>query len=128
MQKIVLNIFDQHAPVVDALKTRLELEDSLAIQYAGPFKPNMSVEGETAVITLLGLSGGSQVNPKQTEQMVAQLTAQGTAVIILSPYIKETERELALAAGARRYLLKTINAGELIAQITAVYQEIQQEM
>ncbi|KAA3662568.1 MAG: DNA-binding response regulator [Chloroflexi bacterium] len=124
MQTIQLIIFDQHSPVVDALKIRLAMEDSLEILYAGPYQPDFTLNGETAVISLLGLTSGRNINPKQTKKVVAHLKGLETAVIVLAPYINETERELALAAGASRYLLKTINTKELIGEITAVYNEL----
>ncbi len=123
METIHLVIFDQHAPVVTALKMRLAMEKSLEVRYAGPYQPDV-LNGKTAVITLLGLAGGRHINPKQTEEIITQLISQGTAVIVLTPYINEAERELALAAGAGRYLLKTINTEELIGEITAVYNEL----
>jgi CheY-like chemotaxis protein len=51
---------------------------------------------------------------------VRALVRQGAAVIILSPYADELEREQLLHAGACRYLLKNINTPELISEIEDV--------
>ena len=122
MQKIKTAIFDHNPSVTNALRMRLSMESSLEVLYAGIFRCDV-LEGETAVIALLGLTSDSNVNPKQTEQMVTELVSQETAVIVLAPYINDTEHKLALAAGAKRYLLKTINSNELVEEITAVYSD-----
>jgi DNA-binding NarL/FixJ family response regulator len=51
--------------------------------------------------------------------MVRQLAIRRTATLILTSYLVEEERTLALAAGARRYLLKDIDGAALIAEIEA---------
>ena len=58
-----------------------------------------------------------------TIDSVACLTQAGTAVIILTPYADDIERELVLHAGAYRYLLKDINSPQLISEIIEVANE-----
>ena len=123
MQTIHIAIYDHNSTVASALQVRLSMETSLDVLYAGAYQ-NDVMGKNTAVISLLGLASDSNVNPQQTEKMVAELVQQGTAVIVLAPYINDTEHKLALAAGAKRYLLKTINSNELVEEITAVYNEL----
>ncbi len=58
-------------------------------------------------------------------EMVRQLIDRGAATIILTSYPDEEERGEALRAGARRYLLKDIDATGLTAQIEAVAAEVE---
>lgn len=123
MHSIKTYIIDKHVAVSQALQMRLKMDAALEIIYAGPYLQHLAESVGFADVALVGLASDSQANREQTEQIVIELSAQKTAVILLTPYIDEVERELALNAGAYRYLLKTINTTELIAEITTVYHE-----
>ena len=124
MQKIKLSLIDENHAVYQALSMRLNVENNLCIVYAGPFESASTVT-EQADVVLLGLTADSRTNIQLTDLMVRRFVEQETAVIILTPFINDMEQQVALKAGASRYLLKTINSEMLIGEITAVYQETQ---
>lgn len=124
MDKVRLLIIDEHEAVCQALATRLSSTPPIEIVAAThdidavPFFLNGFSD-----VALLGLRSGSDIDLAVTMEIVAQLTAWKTAVIILTPYADAIEREMVLHAGASRYLLKDINSPQLIAEIMAVAHE-----
>jgi CBS domain-containing protein len=134
MKKIGLIIVDEHSVVRHALGARLSSSpkiDVLAvacdlqegIHYACSLKPD--------VILLEPKTADGRDDPQRivTFEHIRRETANGhpTAVIVLTSYIDEAEREAALRAGARRYLLKEIDSDRLIAEIEAVAAELELE-
>jgi acetoin utilization protein AcuB len=131
MKKIGLIIVDEHSVVRHALGARLSSSpkiDVLAvardlqegIDYACMLKPDIILlEPKTA-------DGHDDPQRITTFEHIRRETANGhdTAVIVLTSYIDEIEREAALRAGARRYLLKEIDSERLIAEIEAVAAEL----
>jgi CBS domain-containing protein/CheY-like chemotaxis protein len=93
------------------------------INYACSLKPD--------VILLEPKPADGRDDPQRitTFEHIRRETANGhpTAVIVLTSYIDEAEREAALRAGARRYLLKEIDSDRLIAEIEAVAAELEAE-
>jgi DNA-binding NarL/FixJ family response regulator len=124
MDKVRLLIIDEHEAVRNALATRLRSSPSIDVvgtarQINGKPRPEESV----ADVALFGLKSSSDFDLDATIAVVEELTMQGTAVIILTSYADDIERELLLRAGAYRYLLKTINSTQLIAEIQEVAEE-----
>ena len=74
-------------------------------------------------VALLGMKRSDHRAFDLTVETVKGLTQWGIAVIVLASYFDDFERALLLQAGARRYLVKDINAAELIAAIEGVAEE-----
>lgn len=134
MKKIGLIIVDEHSVVRHALGVRLSSSpqiDVLAvardlqegIDYACSLKPD--------IILLEPKTADGRDDPQRitTFDHIRRETANGhpSAIIVLTSYIDEDEREAALRAGARRYLLKEIDSVRLIAEIEAVAAELEME-
>jgi DNA-binding NarL/FixJ family response regulator len=125
MKKIKLLIIEEHAAVRDALKIRLKsspaLEIVAAISDLG--KAESSVRAWRPEVIILGVKSTNKDDLLPTIRAVPALIESGAAVIVLTSYADDAERELFLQAGARRYLLKAINSPQLIAEIEAVATE-----
>ncbi len=123
MKKIHLLIIEEHAAVRSALELRLRATQTMetvtavnaldaGLQYLRKHKPD---------VILLGCKGSRRETLFSLMEAVQEMVNANSAVIIFSPYADEMERESLLQAGASRYLLKTINTPQLIAEIeTAV--------
>lgn len=124
MDKVRLLIIDEHEAVRQALATRLKSTPSIDVVATAHDidAPGLSLKAYSDV-TLLGLKSSSDMNLDVTIGIVERLTETGTAVIILTPYADDIERELVLHAGAYRYLLKDINSSQLISEIIEVAHE-----
>jgi DNA-binding NarL/FixJ family response regulator len=124
MDKVRLLIIDEHEAVRQALATRLSstptIEVVAATQGIETFQNSFNGLSDVA---LLGLRSSSDVDLDVTIGIVERLTEWGTAVIILTSYADDIEREMVLHAGAYRYLLKDINSPQLIAEIIQVAHE-----
>lgn len=124
MQVIKLLIIDEHTAVRRAL--RIRLSSSPGIQVVGTAADLATglaqLEHSDTVIdvVLLGLSGSSERDLRQTIHEVKALAAKNTAVIVLTSYADDIEREVVSQAGATRYLLKDINSDQLIDEISHV--------
>jgi DNA-binding NarL/FixJ family response regulator len=130
-KKISLIIVDEHLEVRHALGTRLNsspLIEVLAVacnlpeglRYAQALKPDIILlEPKTA-------AGWEDAQWTADFEDIQRQLVDGhpTAVIVLTSYMDEVEREAALRAGARRYLLKDIDSDRLIAEIEAVTAEL----
>jgi DNA-binding NarL/FixJ family response regulator len=124
MDKVRLLIIDEHDAVRQALTTRLSSTPTIEVVATAQDinSPDFSESGYSDV-TLLGLKSSSDMDLDVTIGTVERLTKAGTAVIILTPYADDIERELVLHAGACRYLLKDINSPQLISEIFEVAEE-----
>lgn len=124
MEKVRLLIIDEHEAVREALAARLSSAASIEVVATAQdtLAPEFSRSGYSDV-ALLGLKSSSNMDLDATIDSVACLTQAGTAVIILTPYADDIERELVLHAGAYRYLLKDINSPQLISEIIEVANE-----
>lgn len=124
MDKVKLLIIDEHEAVRQALTTRLR--STASIEVVGTvqdiYVPELTRSGDSDV-ALLGLKSSSDVDLDATIGTVKRLTKAGTAVIVLTSYADDIERELVLQAGAYRYLLKDINSPQLISEIIEVAHE-----
>jgi DNA-binding NarL/FixJ family response regulator len=115
--QIQLLVIDEHPAVRRALALRLG--SAAAIQVVGTADQISNLDIWHPDVVLLGLRSHHH-SPQQAARVVRALVRQGAAVIILSPYADELEREQLLHAGACRYLLKNINTPELISEIEDV--------
>ncbi|MCA9969884.1 MAG: hypothetical protein KC425_06700 [Anaerolineales bacterium] len=70
-------------------------------------------------VVLLGCMGNFVDELVTLAQDIRELVKLGVMVIVLVSYSDDIEREIALHAGATRYLLKDINTPQLIAEIEA---------
>jgi two-component system NarL family response regulator len=125
MDKVRLLIIDEHEAVREALAARLSSAASIEVVATAQdmLAPEFFCSGYSDV-ALLGLkSSSSNMDLDATIDSVACLTQAGTAVIILTSYADDIERELVLHAGAYRYLLKDINSPQLISEIIEVANE-----
>jgi CheY-like chemotaxis protein len=75
-------------------------------------------------VILLEIKGASNLQPNPVGEMAKVLGDHPTGIIVLTSYADDTEREAALQAGARRYLLKHIDSARLLSEIEAVATEI----
>lgn len=132
MTKIRLLIIEEHKAVRQALLTRLrsspmiEVIDVLPhIGDALPRAAESSLNGhkQRADVALLSTKRAGERPFEQTIQLLENLVAQGTAVIVLAPFADDIEQERLLQAGASRYLLKNVNTPQLIAEIEQVNTE-----
>lgn len=109
MDKVRLLIIDEHEAVRQALTTRLSSTPTIeVVATAHDIDTSQILFNGLSDVTLLGLKSSSDMDLDVTMGTVARLTECGTAVIILTPYADDVEREMVLHAGARRYLLKDI--------------------
>lgn len=124
MEKVQLLIIDEHEAVRKALATRLSSNPSIDVVATihNFTQQNLGYDGP-ADVALYGLKSSSDADLDATIAVVEDLTCRGTAVIVLTSYADDIERELLLKSGAYRYLLKNINSHELIAEILEVAEE-----
>jgi DNA-binding NarL/FixJ family response regulator len=124
MGKVQLLIIDEHEAVRKALARRLNSAPTIEVVAT---QHHLDFEGERlplpADVALFGLRSGSDKALDATIDVVQRLTDGGTAVIVLTSYADDIERELLLSSGAYRYLLKNINSHQLIAEILEVAEE-----
>ena len=130
MNKIRVLIIDDHSAVCQALAVRLGAVASIKIVGA----TCDFVEGLRAVklqqpdIILLEpkASGDSDRQQSQVDSVavISSVLARACSnVIILTSYLDETERDIAIETGAKRYLLKDIDTARLIAEIEEIAYE-----
>lgn len=124
MEKVQLLIIDEHEAVRNALATRLSSNPNIeVVATIQNFNQQNLNDSGSADVALYGLKSSSDADLDATISVVEDLTCQGTAVIILTSYADDIERELLLKSGAYRYLLKNINSNKLIAEILEVAAE-----
>ena len=124
MEKVQLLISDEHEAVRNALATRLSSNPNIeVVATIQNFSQQNLNESGSADVALYGLKSSSDADLDATISVVEDLTCQGTAVIVLTSYADDIERELLLKSGAYRYLLKNINSNKLIAEILEVAAE-----
>lgn len=125
MKKIRVLIIDEHPAVCQALSARLDAVPSLEV--AGTACTLLEgVESAQLVqpdVILLELKSRGDNGIDAIDAVSRLLTCGPTGVIVLTSYLDVIEREDALEAGARRYLLKDIDTRRLIDEIEAVATE-----
>jgi DNA-binding NarL/FixJ family response regulator len=119
MRKFRLLIIEEHKAVRQALQTRLRASPTIDVVDAIARLADDHLNGHHPHpdIALLSVQRGNDRQLARTLDLVKRLVRTGTAVIVLTSYADEIERELLLQAGASRYLLKDVNTPQLIAEI-----------
>lgn len=124
MDKVQLLIIDEHEAVRRALATRLGSVPLIEVVGTKHHLERAGTgEDRLADVALYGLRSSNEMALDATIEAVQELTERGTAVIVLTSYADDIERELLLRSGACRYLLKNINSAQLIAEILDVARE-----
>lgn len=125
MDPVRLLIIEEHPTVRSALVTRLNSTTEVTVLAAvASIKEGIDLVCEYQPdVVLLGLTRNSNRDLIATIRQVASLTKCGTAVIVLTSYADDAERELFMDTGTYRYLIKDINSSHLIAEIAAVAAE-----
>ena len=125
MEKIRVLIIDEHPAVCRALVVRLSAVSSIevvgsAVTYEEGLAGTRILQPDVILLELKG-SGENEIEPLHA---ISGLLAKGPAgVIVLTSYLDEAERQGALEAGARRYLLKDIDTIRLVGEIKEVASE-----
>ncbi len=119
MTPIQTIIIEAHSGVRQALMQRLSKDPALAIVGVcdTPTQALAYLSQQPVDLIVLGLQHEYRRNLLQLTDVIRRLAAFQAAVVALTPYIDEIEREICLQAGARRYLLKHINSSDLIDHI-----------
>lgn len=124
MDNVRLLIIDEHEAVRNALATRLRSTPGIEVVATTQSFDQKHLDAlGVAHVALYGLKSSSDADLDATIAVVEELTCRGTAVIVLTSYADDIERELLLKSGAYRYLLKNINSHQLIAEILEVAEE-----
>lgn len=119
MQTIKILVSDENLAVANALRLRLQRVPHFEVTSFSENGTSLLqiLQRVTPHVVLLGLTSNSQMNRRITQQLVREAVNAGTAVIVLTPFIDDVERQMAIEAGAHSYLLKTINTQQLIHEI-----------
>ncbi|RMG94654.1 MAG: response regulator [Chloroflexi bacterium] len=118
-----LLVIEEHPAVRQALAQRLSSSARVAQAWTADSlrEEDWPLTGWPDVV-LLGVGSRGSRDLAGALALVRRLVARGTAVIVLSSFADDLEKELFLQAGAKRYLLKDINSEHLLAEIeTAVF-------
>lgn len=121
MTKIAVLIVDEHAAIRQALSTRLGSSTQIEIvATTDTVTPDLlAKQRQRPLVVLLGLKS-SQSHWPTVLPTIAELHRHRLSVIVLASYADDLAEELLHRAGVSRYLLKTINTPQLIAEIEAV--------
>jgi DNA-binding NarL/FixJ family response regulator len=125
MKQIKLLIVDEHLAVRQALAGRLGSYSQInVVATAANFTEGLElVERYQPDVILLELTGArDRINP--VGEMDTAMSGHPAGIIILTAYADDAEREAALEAGARRFLLKQIDSARLLKEIESVASEV----
>jgi DNA-binding NarL/FixJ family response regulator len=125
MKQIKVLIIDEHLAVRRALAARLDSFSHICVvASAASFAEGLEqVDRHQPDIILLELAGTrDRLNP--VGEMHRALAGHPAGIIVLTSYADEDEREAALQAGARRFLLKRIDSAQLLKEIESVAGEV----
>lgn len=114
-------IIEAHPGVQQALVQRLSKDEALTVLGAcdTPAQALAYLAQHPVDLIVLGLQHEYRRNLLQMADLIRRLAAFQAAVVVLAPYIDETERDVCLQAGTQLYLLKYINSSHLIDHIKA---------
>ena len=127
MNKIRVLIIDEHPVVCQALALRLDAVPCISVvgsicEFNAGLSDATNLQPDVILLELKTRpdrrSRGSSLNP--VKAISSLLSSSHSGVIVLTSYLDESERDEALEAGAKRYLLKDIDTSRLIAEIEAV--------
>ena len=125
MDQIKVLIVEEHFAVRRALAARLNSFSHIeVVATACNFSEGLEQVGRCQPdVILLELKGTRDLlNP--VGEMNRALAGHPAGIIVLTSYADDGEREAALQAGARRYLLKQIDSARLLSEIEAVANEV----
>lgn len=127
MDQIEVLIIDEHAAVCHALASRLNAVASIRVVGATcDFGEGLCLAKLAQPdIVLLELkwsdATGSRRRYQDPVMAISKLLEAGRCnIIILTSYLDEAEKDSAIAAGAKRYLLKDIDTRRLVTEIEEV--------
>jgi DNA-binding NarL/FixJ family response regulator len=127
MKNIRVLIIDEHPAVCQALTSRLGAVPTVTVVGAvSDFSEGLCRLGELqpdVILLELKVKSKREERRRDLDPVVAinRLNeSSGAGVIVLTTYLDDAERERALRAGARRYLLKQIDTARLVIEIEAV--------
>ena len=125
MKQIRVLIVDEHLAVRRALAARLSAFSQIdVVATAGDFYSGQQMAHDLHPdVILLELKGASQLQSDPVGEMARALSGHPAGIIVLTSYADGDEREAALKAGARRYLLKQIDTARLLHEIEVVATE-----
>lgn len=126
MNPIPVLIIDDHPTVRQALAQRLSSVPAIQIlaTAATIAEGLQKIATLRPVIVILETKTQNEIGTSHLDAVLDLIADPRIAVIVLTSYLDEIERAIALQAGACRYLLKDINSAQLIAEIEAVAREI----
>ena len=125
MKQIKVLIVEEHLAVRRALAARLDSFSHIEVVATAPsFAAGLEKAGRCLPdVVLLELKGTRDLmNP--VGEFNRALGGHPAGIIVLTSYADDDEREAALQAGARRYLLKQIDSARLLTEIEAVASEV----
>ena len=125
MKQIRVLIIDEHLVVRRALAARLSAFGHIdVVATAGDFHHGQKLAHDLHPdVILLELKGARELQSDPVGEMIGALSVSHAGIIVLTSYADAEEREAALKAGARRYLLKQIDTVRLLEEIEAVAAE-----
>ena len=115
MKQIKVLIVDEHLAVRQALAARLDSFSHICVvASAASFAEGLEqVDRHHPDIILLELTGTrDRLNP--VGELFRALAGHPAGIIVLTSYADDDERQAALHAGARRFLLKQIDSANLL--------------
>jgi DNA-binding NarL/FixJ family response regulator len=126
MKQIRVLIVDEHLAVRRALAARLKAYGHIdVVATARDFHGGLELARDLRPdVILLELKGASNLQLDPVGEMTRALSGHPAGIIVLTSYADDDEREAALRAGARRYLLKQIDTARLLDEIEAVATEV----
>ena len=129
MKHIRVLIVDEHLAVRRALAARLNTFGHIdVVATAGDFQHGQKLAHDLHPdVILLELKGASELQSVPVGDMIGALIGRNVGVIVLTSYADADEREAALQAGARRYLLKQIDTSRLLDEIESVAAEASEQ-
>ena len=125
MKQIKVLIVDEHLAVRQALAARLDSFSHICVvASAASFAEGLEqVDRHHPDIILLELTGTrDRLNP--VGELFRALAGHPAGIIVLTSYADDDERQAALHAGARRFLLKQIDSANLLREIESVAGEV----
>jgi len=130
MTRIRVLIVDEHLAVRQALAARLKSFSHVeVVATARDFREGLErARALRPDVVLLELKGASSLQADPVGEICKMLAGLPAGIIVLTSYADEQEREAALAAGARRYLLKHIDTARLLNEIETVAREVAGEI
>jgi DNA-binding NarL/FixJ family response regulator len=125
MEKIRVLIIDEHPAVCEALAARLGSVASIDVVGAqSVFQDGLDCLGTAKPdVVILELKWKSEGDTEPLAAIARRLASNAAAVIVLTSFVDEAERNRVMQAGARRYLLKDIDTRRLIDEIESVAAE-----